>query len=483
MIRSPYARTTFIALLLAAASPIPAPAQPARVPDPIDPHPIAVDPAAAPVPALQYRLLPSSADLNPGDAAPVYLRARYQTPDALWAEINPNYLKWRDLPLDQFPAAEARKFVDQFAGQLEQIEFAAHRQTCTWNYTVPEQRRDVIALAQDDIQGMRRWLWVLRIKARVEIAEKDFDRAIRTIETGLAFSRHIAEGPSLIHGLMGLGGVRLMLGECEELIAQPGAPNLYWALTALPRPLVDFRRKVEFERKLFENMIPELVEAESGTPRTPAEWSALLSRLHAGMVRWIRRYSDGSVSTLNSFATWDVARLKAESLPAARAYLKTRPDVDDKRIPEMSDDQVVALYVSGRHRELWDEFFVAGYLPLRDAIPQLAAAAERMQAEKSVPLALFVTMTPALQAVMTSSLNTERLVSALQTIEALRLHAAAHGGKLPESLGEITEVPIPRDPATDEPFIYRAADDAAILHGLRADLPPPWISYRITIRR
>ncbi len=246
---------------------------------------------------------------------------------------------------------------------------------------------------------------------------------------------------------------------------------------------MDFRREVETERKLFENMIPELVNAESGTPRTPAEWSALLSRLHAGMVRWIRMYSEPSFSTLNAFATWDVARLKAETLPTARAYLKTRPDVDDKHIPAMSDDQVVALYLSGRHRELWDEFFVASYLPLRDAIPQLAAAAQRMQAEKSAPLSLFVVMTPALHALMTNSLKVERLVPALRTIEALRLHAAANGGKLPESLNEINEVPVPRDPATGEPFVYRAADDVALLNGLRADLPPPRISYKITIRR
>src|SRR5262249_32279956 len=39
---------------------------------------LTVSPAAAPVPALKYRLLPSSADLNSGDAAPIYLRIRFQ---------------------------------------------------------------------------------------------------------------------------------------------------------------------------------------------------------------------------------------------------------------------------------------------------------------------------------------------------------------------------------------------------------------------
>jgi hypothetical protein len=473
-----HASAACIAVFLAAASPIPALAQPAKVPPPIDPKVLVVDPAAAPVPALKYRLVPSSADLNPGDAAPVYLRTRYETQDGLWNEINPNYRKWRDVPLDQFPTAEVRKFVERFGRQLEQIEFGAHRQTCVWNYTVPEQRLDVVNVALSDAQGMRQWLMLLDLKARVETAEGKHDRAIRTIETGLAFSRHIAEGPFLINGLIGIAGASLMLDRCEELIAQPDAPNLYWALTVLPRPLLDLRHEVENERKLCENMIPELIEAGSDRPRTAAEWSALLARMHARIVGWCRRYNDPE-----GLATWDLAKFKAESLPAARAYLKARPDLDDKQRIDMPDDQVVALYLACRHRELWDDHFIASYLPPRDAIPQLVAAADRVHAGKSGPLAFFVGMTPALQAVMRNNLRPDRRIAALRTIEAVRLHAAAHGGKLPESLNEVTEVPIPRDPATEEPFIYRAADAAAILHGLRADLPPPAISYRITIRR
>ncbi len=481
-IRIRYGPPACIALFLAAASPITALAQPAKVPEPINPKVLVVNPAAAPVPALEYRLLPSSADLNPGDAAPIYLRIRYQTPDGLWNEIEQTHLKMRDVPLDQFPTAAARKFVDQFSRQLEQIEFGAHRQTCQWAYTLPEQRLDQINIALSDAQGMRLWIRLLDLKARVEIAEGNSDRALRTIETGLAFSRHIAEGPFLINGLIGIAGATVMLGRCEELIGQPGAPNLYWALTALPRPLFDLRHAVETERKLCENMIPELTEAGSDRLRTAAEWSALLSRMHARMVNWSREYTDAQ-DPLKSLATWDLARLKAESLPAARDYLKASRGLNDQQLAAMSDDQAVAVYLAGRHHELWDEHFKASYLSMPDAIPQLAAAAERVHAEKSAPLAFFTGMTPAIQSVMTNNLRPDRHIAALRTIEALRLHAAAHGGKLPESLDQVTEVPIPKDPATGEPFIYRAADDAAILHGLRANLPPPAISYRITIRR
>ncbi len=49
------------------------------------------------------------------------------------------------------------------------------------------------------------------LKARVEIAEGKSDEAIRTIETGVAFARHVAEGPFLINGLVGIAIANHML--------------------------------------------------------------------------------------------------------------------------------------------------------------------------------------------------------------------------------------------------------------------------------
>jgi hypothetical protein len=480
-IRVRFNRAARIAPLLVAALSIPVRAQPAKEPAPINPTPLVIDAAAAPTPALKYRLLPSSADLNSGDAAPIYLRLRYETPDALWNEITLNYRKWRDLPLNQFPAAEVRKLLDQFAGQLEQIELGAHRQSCVWSYTVPEQRLDRVNIALTDVQGMRQWLFILDLKARVEIAEGKHDQAIRTIETGMAFSRHIALGPFLINGLVGLAGASILLDRSEELIAQPGAPNLYWALAVLPRPLIDFRHEIEIERTICEDMIPELVEAESSRQRAPAEWSALLARMHARIVKWGRNYT--AAEDLTAFSKWDLAKLKAESLPAARAYLTTRPPRDAKRLAEMSDDQAVALYLAGRHHEIWDDYFKASYLPAREAIVQLVAAEKRTQAARTAALALFTGIMPSLRSVITNCLRIDRRVAVLRTIEALRLYAAAHGGKLPESLEEITEASIPADPATGAPFIYRASEAAGLLHGIRGELPPPYLSYRISIGR
>jgi tetratricopeptide (TPR) repeat protein len=60
----------------------------------------------------------------------------------------------------------------------------------------------------------------------------------------------------------------------------------------------------------------------------------------------------------------------------------------------------------------------------------------------------------------------DRDVAALQCIEAIRLHAATHGGKFPNQLSDITDVAVPNNPATGIPFVYRRSGSKATLEGL-----------------
>ena len=486
----PVRMVSAVATWITVLSAQPAHAQPApRPPEALNARLLAVSPAPAPIPALKYRLLPSVADLNPGDAAPVYLRLRcFDGDKALeeaWSQISEKTAKWKDIPLDRFPTAEARMFVDLWKRQLKQIEFGAHRRSCDWNYTLDEQRLDRVNIALSDAQSMRRqWGRLLVIKVRVELSERKYGDAIHTLETGLAFARHVAEGPFLINGLLGVSIAHIMFEQFEELISLPGAPNLYWALTALPRPLIDVRSELEIERRLFENLIPELTEAGLDQSHTQVEWASLLARIHGRVVEWSRIAADDEKAdpALKALSRWDLGRFKAESLTPAREYLKNAQQLAGPRIAAMSDDEVVAVYLAGRFNELWDDLFKASYLPPREARSHLEATVERIQAARKGPIVLFVAMIPSIATVVTAQLRLDRQIAALRVVEALRIYAAAHGGKLPETLDQLTDVPVPDDPATGEQFIYRAADGAAILHALRAGLPlSP--TYRITIRR
>ena len=93
-----------------------------KLPETPRPKELALSPASAPVPALKYRLLPSAAELIPGDAAPIYLRIHGYEDSSLepyWRQISQNSEKWRALPLDQFPVGEAGNFVQGFGRWIE----------------------------------------------------------------------------------------------------------------------------------------------------------------------------------------------------------------------------------------------------------------------------------------------------------------------------------------------------------------------------
>jgi len=96
----------------------------------------------------------------------------------------------------------------------------------------------------------------------------------------------------------------------------------------------------------------------------------------------------------------------------------------------------------------------------------------------------FLAMMPAIQRVTFLRERLRRHYAMLRTIEAIRMYAADHGGELPQSLDDITAVPIPLDPLRGKPFIYQATGSKAVLE---SPIPPEGRSkdgrrYEITMR-
>ena len=133
------------------------------------------------------------------------------------------------------------------------------------------------------------------------------------------------------------------------------------------------------------------------------------------------------------------------------------------------------------YRDMRDDVFKLSYLPYRQARPLAVAVEQQQKPQVTGPLAILNELQPSVAACLTAQVRLDRRIAAIRTIEAIRLHAAAHDGQLPESLDQITEVPIPDDPATGKPFEYHREGAAALL--VAADVgvrSPP--SYRLTVR-
>lgn len=440
---------------------------------------VTVTPAAAPVPALKYRLFPLTSDRKDGNAVPIYLRFAHERLDATRKRLEEKPEEWNKLPLEKLPLGEVKEFLQGYSYHLRQLDLGARRKSADWSYTLDA--GNPINLQLPDVQEMRMYGKLLVLKARVEIVEGRYADALRTLETGYSFSQQVSEAPLLINGLVGLAVANQVTNAVEDLVERADAPNLYWALAVLPRPLIDLRKALEIEQKLLEMQFPDL--ADLARTRPAAEWDAALKRVRLEMER-IAKLEKNTPPLPNRYPT-DEPAAKSRDLPAARKYLAEVVGVKAERLDAMPAAEVLLLYASHYNREVAEDVFKVVYLPY----PQSRGLADLVEKRlKSLPdteagrlVRLFL---PAIPKVQVASVRIERRVAMLQAVEALRMHAVA-SGKWPEKLEQVTVVPVPDDPGTGKPFEYRREGEVVELVSRIAGerLETTGLRYRVTLRK
>src|SRR5262249_10608481 len=153
-----------------------------------------------------------------------------------------------------------------------------------------------------------------------------------------------------------------------------------------------------------------------------------------------------------------LAALSAQAYPAAKRYLIARGRTAEQ-VDAMPALQAVLIYYMGQYDDTWDDILKYASLPYWQARPGLQAAAGQVRAARTKDLNVFIgLLMPAIVKVQLANVREQRHIAGLRCAAAIRLHAARHGGKLPASLKEITEVPLPIDPATGKGFddLYKA---------------------------
>lgn len=154
--------------------------------------------------------------------------------------------------------------------------------------------------------------------------------------------------------------------------------------------------------------------------------------------------------------------------------------------------QIVLLNGILRFKNLRDEAFVWFSLPYAEAKEGMFLTEEKIKklrtnSEGDLLGTLMVELLPALQKVHFAAVRTDRKIAVLRVIEAIRLYAALNNGKLPATLADIKEVPVPKDPVTGEAFQYTLQDGVAKLSAgpPKGERPHQGnvVRYEITIRR
>ncbi|HEV3417113.1 MAG TPA: hypothetical protein VG056_09880, partial [Pirellulales bacterium] len=192
------------------------------------PTKIIVHPAGEPRAALKYQLLPPLLDRRPGNAAVQYLKVPHEqtrlfSDNVFWDTID----KWTEMPLSELRKeanGEGKKYAwitGQASGIIDLLDRGARCDSCDWD--IPIREHEFYSILLPDVQSSRWSGRILAARARLQIADGKYDDAIHTLQTGYALGRHVAQGPTLINGLVGVTIAGLMSNQVETLIQQPDA--------------------------------------------------------------------------------------------------------------------------------------------------------------------------------------------------------------------------------------------------------------------
>jgi hypothetical protein len=404
---------------------------------------LTVDATPAPKPALRYMLLPELNEMTPGNPIPNYLKC-----------VIDQESKGTNEPLGR----AALKLADR----------AARMDKPDWQI-LPKLRTDGISLLLPDVQKMRQLASELQLRFRDEVALRRFDDAVVTAKTMFALSRHMAEHPTLIGDLVGIAISMIAISPFEEMLGQPGCPNFYWALTALPHPFISLDKGLEGERMFVNAELRDLSDTEVMT-------TAQLKKLIAHLDK-IRGFD--SDRQRKKTGEWLADRAKDEkNLDTARVRL-VEHGLRAERLAAFSPYQVLLLEAKLDYEIARDEEMKLVYLPTWEAV-------SRLNKVKRGEPPLFDSFLSALYKVRLAQGRLEQRIALLRHVEAIRLYAADHGGKLPAKLTDVT-VPLALDPFTGKPFLYEQVDGVAHLRGT----PPAGVEnvavynlhYEIIIRK
>jgi hypothetical protein len=449
---------------------------------------ITVSPKPLPDPLLRYRVNTFAIEKETGNAYPLYLAAlkefnnelrrtersvfqseAYRKLDRNKAEEKhemdhmlfkafPLYYHWNNGMWTEITLEEESRLYTQTLRKVYLLlEKASKKTYMDWS---DQYEFRGIATLLEPIQEARAIARILAGKANWEIRTGKYEDAIRTIRTGLAHADHVLESqpPSFLVGmLVGLACKGIMYNELQRLSAQPDAPNLYPALMQLrhsDRVWLDAIRSEmlwlspHFSRDDFLDLqnIPSPEQA-----RTYLD----------GLLTSFMQANNGNESSISIART---AVLLA-SYQSAKQHLLQK-GLSEEEIEALSSYQVVVPFVYERIRRAYDLMQFEAALPMGESSEafKFDAYVMDLQRNPTSPVdMLLALLTPATQAARGAWHRQTQTLDSLKIVEAIRYYAAVHG-KLPASLDEITELPVPKVcPVSGTPYQYRVSGNVAVI--------------------
>lgn len=428
-------------------------------------HVLTVTPASQPSPALKYSLFPIEPEMMRGNAAVEYLKIHVQS------DNSDQLRELADAKLEEFSPDVVRPIVERFRTQFEDAAYAARMRSCDWQFHFEEG----ITMQLVPLIPYRDLGRALALQARLDASEGNFDLAIDRLRSGYAMARNIGAGQLLICGLVGISMQDTMTAEAENLI-RAGGPNLYWALARIPSPLLNISTGLDWERQMVYSEFPRLRELRKG--HVTAENARLFAQEFEKAWQWL--------STLTISGREDVTKGWTAVVMVMKYYQEGKKQLADRGIQPKNIEAMPALAVAGiamldQYDQVCDEMLKWNALPYWQAAPGFEQASRILQTVYTETQNPFIGIIPSLHRTLFISARSQRRLAGVQVIEAVRAYAAAHEGKLPESLDQVTDTPPPIDPITGKPFKYTASGQSFTLDATAGVEPGDGDIYQVTM--
>lgn len=146
---------------------------------------------------------------------------------------------WFRMEPEQLPIQDVESLLKNCKRGLEQLLQANTCRNCNWPATSPT--------AKVSLNGYRDLARLLAVKARYHISQAQFMEGIKTFKTGFSLAHNLNQGPTLMHGMVGVAVSSLMCQQIESFIQQKQAPSLHAAISSLPQPFVSLETQMQAE--------------------------------------------------------------------------------------------------------------------------------------------------------------------------------------------------------------------------------------------
>lgn len=433
-------------------------------------------------PALQNRLYPAVNQLLDRDASTFYHRAvmLMRSIDSGIREQNLRlenkipYLYsdtnlWLDSPLDEMPVDDMRNWLDRHQDFLVELQRGVNSRHCNWGI-LPDPSEDINALSVrlEELQQMRSVCRVLLVAIRVAAFDRDYEQAIRYLRMGYKIAHDVSESRILIASLIGIACSGMMMEQQVMLMQQPDAPNLYWPMVDLPDPLTNVREALRYELGWLHGpncMLKSLRDPVNATI-TAEGWREMMIE-DFGTLFEFGGLGESAIEPM-------VGLFALRGYPIAKQSLLER-GFEQELVEQMPAMQVLAIHESHINEIICHEYLKSLNLPQSQLEENFEALVERSEMTLMSPATSGIEsvheyslfpflgyLTPGYRQVLEAENRISRSMAALGVLEALRAHLALTG-ELPATLDDITIVPVPRNPATSNPFEYQQNADGASL--------------------